>query len=152
MPLEQRLQLLVLPLFRVGEASAGGGAPLPSAAADGEARELAEQVLAHLRGVFGAERVLLAYTAAREQVRSARTARKAAAARRALIDPEAVARLKLKRGRKKGEARARKAEERRRQRAARSSGGFGFKASGSGGKGKGKAGRGFGGVSQTGRK
>jgi hypothetical protein len=72
--------------------------------------------------------MLAAYTAARDAVRSARAARKAASSRRALVDPEANARIKVKRGKRKSEARQKKAEERRRQRGARTSGGFGFKA------------------------
>jgi primosomal protein N'' len=85
--------------------------------------------MAHLRGQFGAETLLSAYAAAREEVRAQRAARKTAAARKVLLDPEAAARLKLRRGKKKGEARQRKAEERRRVRSARGSGGFGYKAS-----------------------
>jgi U3 small nucleolar RNA-associated protein 20 len=146
-PLLQHLPLLLRPLYRIAEATgpskarqqvdAGANA---AGSTPEDVRVLSEQVLAHLRALFGAEKMLEAYTAAREAVRAARAARKTAAARRVLLDPEAASRLKLKKGRKKSEARQRKAEQLRRQRAARGSGGFGFKAvkkGGAGGKGRG---------------
>jgi U3 small nucleolar RNA-associated protein 20 len=159
-PLLRHLPLLLRPLYRISEASgeqqihaqavkasasSGAGAAAGAGGATPEdAVVLSDQVMAHLRGQFGAETMLSAYAAAREGVRSTRAARKTAAARRALLDPEAAARLKLRKGKKKGESRQRKAEERRRVRSARGSGGFGYKASkgggGGGGGGKGRAG------------
>jgi U3 small nucleolar RNA-associated protein 20 len=151
-PLLPHLPLLLRPLFRIAEATglsqARQQADASAAAAGGtpeEVRVLSEQVLAHLRALFGSEQMLTAYTAAREAVRAARAARKTAAARRVLLDPEAASRLKLKKGRKKSEARQRKAEQLRRQRAARGSGGFGYKAKGGGAGGKGRGGKGAGG-------
>jgi U3 small nucleolar RNA-associated protein 20 len=146
-PLLQHLPLLLRPLYRIAEATGPSQARQQvdaGASAAGstpeDVRVLSEQVLAHLRALFGAEKMLEAYTAAREAVRAVRAARKTAAARRVLLDPEAASRLKLKKGRKKSEARQRKAEQLRRQRAARGSGGFGYKAvkkGGAGGKGRG---------------
>lgn len=142
-PLLQHLPLLVRPLYRIAETAGlekiqqqSHAAGASSNSTPEEVRVLSEQVLAHLRTLFGSEQMLVAYTAAREAVRAARAARKTAAARRVLLDPEAASREKLKRGRKKSQARQRKAEERRRQRGSRGSGGFGYKASQGVGKGK----------------
>eukprot|EP00775_Hariotina_reticulata_P008462 gene8462-8646_t len=130
------LPLLLRPLYRISEATAAGklqqqalsGMDQTAGSTSEEVRLVSEQVLAHLRSLFGSEDMLAAYTSARNAVKSSRAARKAASSRRALLDPEANARMKLKRGKRKSEARQKKAEERRRQRAARTSGGFGFKA------------------------
>jgi U3 small nucleolar RNA-associated protein 20 len=135
-PLLSHLPLLLRPLYRIADASGQQKIQAQAVRATGSAATatpddvvvLSDQVMAHLRSQFGAEKMLSAYAAAREEVRALRAARKTAAARKALLDPEAAARLKLKRGRKKGEARQRKAEERRRTRSARGSGGFGYKA------------------------
>lgn len=138
-PLLLHLPLLLRPLYRISEATGnskiqqqasqgvGGSAAAAAGGTSEEVRVLSEQVLAHLRTLFGSDQLLTAYTAAREAVRTARAIRKTAAARRVLLDPEAASRLKIKKGKKKGEARQRKAEERRRQRSSRSSGGFGYK-------------------------
>jgi len=139
-PLLPHLPLLLRPLYRIAEASgeqkihaqavkgSGAAAAAAAAATPDDVVVLSDQVMAHLRTQFGAETLLSAYATAREDVRASRAARKTAAARKALLDPEAAARLKLKRGRKKSEARQRKAEDRRRARSARGSGGFGYKA------------------------
>jgi U3 small nucleolar RNA-associated protein 20 len=146
-PLARHLPLLLRPLYRITEASgearvraqaskhggliataAGGGGGVPE-----DVAAVADQVLGHLREQFGADTLLAAYASAREGVRAHRSARKTAAARRVLLDPEAAARLKVRRGKKKTQARHRKAEERRRVRSARTSGGFGpAKGSGAG--------------------
>ena len=138
-PLLPHLPLLLRPLYRIAEASGeqklhaqalrGSGGTAAAGGTSDDVVALSDQVMAHLRGQFGADTLLSAYAAAREEVRAQRAARKTAAARKVLLDPEAAARLKLRRGKKKGEARQRKAEERRRVRSARGSGGFGYKAS-----------------------
>lgn len=160
-PLLRHLPLLLRPLYRIAEASgeqrihaqavkasASAGAGAAGGATPEDVVVLSDQVMAHLRGQFGAETMLSAYASAREGVRATRAARKTAAARKALLDPEAAARLKLRKGKKKSESRQRQAEERRRIRSARGSGGFGYKASkgggGGGGGGKGRAGGGKG--------
>lgn len=137
-PLLPHLTLLLRPLYRIAEATGsskiqhqavqGAEAGAAAGGTSEEVRVLSEQVLAHLRTLFGSEQLLAAYTAAREAVRAARAARKTAAARRVLLDPEAASRMKIKKGKKKSETRQRKAEERRRQRSSRASGGFGYKA------------------------
>ncbi|CAG9460436.1 unnamed protein product [Pedinophyceae sp. YPF-701] len=89
------LSTVMRPLYRAVEG--------PQAAATSEAvRELAQQVLAHLRGVVGGDASLAAWSAARDEVQARRARRKEAEAREVLVDPgAAVARKVAKHGRKR---------------------------------------------------
>jgi U3 small nucleolar RNA-associated protein 20 len=143
-PLARHLPLMLRPLYRISEAASAGGRAA-SAAAPEVVRTMGEEVLAHLRDAFGADAMLAAYNAARELVRTARASRKKATAMRALMDPEAAARQKLKRNAKKAAGRKRKMEEKKRRRTAKGSGGFGSeRAKGAGGRGAKRAGGGGG--------
>jgi U3 small nucleolar RNA-associated protein 20 len=106
------LPALLAPLFRITDPGANAGVD------SDEVKALAEEVLAHLRAVLGADALLCGYNAAREAVRRSRTERRAAAATRALVDPEAAARRKLRTAQRKAVGRKRRLEDVRRLRAA----------------------------------
>jgi U3 small nucleolar RNA-associated protein 20 len=133
-PLRRHLPLMLRPLYRISEAA--GASTRNSAALPAEARELGEEVLAHMRDVFGADAMLAAYNAAREGVRVARLKRKRGAALRAMVDPEAAARQKLKRNARKAAGRKKKMEEKKRRRTAKGSAFGTQRARGGGGGGK----------------
>jgi len=113
------LPALLRPLLRLTE-----GAPPPPAAPgappapDADARALAAEVLAHLRGVAGPDALLAAYNAARAGVAEARGARRRARALQALADPEAAAAGRLRKQARRAAGRKRTREVLARQRAA----------------------------------
>ena len=102
----------------------GSPPTLPSRAAAGatgsseEVRHLADEVLAHLRSLAGADALLAGYNAAREEVHDARTTRKRRAAQQALVDPEAAAKRRMRKQQRKTSGRRKRVEEVRRQRSA----------------------------------
>jgi U3 small nucleolar RNA-associated protein 20 len=113
------LPALLRPLLRLTE---GAPPPPPAAGApeapDAEARALAAEVLAHLRGVAGPDALLAAYNAARAGVAEARGARRRARALQALADPEAAAAGRLRKQARRAAGRKRTREVLARQRAA----------------------------------
>ncbi len=113
--LAPHLTVLLRPLYRISEAAAarGGGQRVPE-----EVRALAEEVMAHLRGLVGAEPLLAAYNAAREAVRGARHRRRREAAVRGQVDPAAAAAAKRRHGERKMEGRKRRLEVLKRERSA----------------------------------
>eukprot|EP00887_Chlorella_sp_A99_P000887 scaffold5.g887.t1 len=104
------LPVLLRPLYRITEPGAAGNPE--------EVKQLAEEVVAHLRSVAGADALLAGYAAAREEVRAARAARKRRAAQQSLVDPEAAAKRRMAKQRRKAAGRRKKVEDVRRKRAA----------------------------------
>ncbi|KAL6760906.1 armadillo-type protein [Haematococcus lacustris] len=136
------LDVLLIPLYRLSEQSAqqqqqrsassrgpGRGPVLPQHVA--QAVQLGEEVLAHLRALVGPEVLLDAYNAARTRVQRSRTERRTRTAVRAMVNPEAAAAARVKRGTKKAAGRKRKQEEVRRKRSASSFAGHKRRPSGS---------------------
>ncbi|GFR52616.1 hypothetical protein Agub_g15132, partial [Astrephomene gubernaculifera] len=109
------LPVLLRPLFRISEAAAAPGGT--SRVAE-DVRLLAEEVMAHLRGLVGSEVLLGAYNAAREHVRGLRAERKRRAAVRGMLDPAAAAAARLRHNARKAEGRKRKMELMKRERGA----------------------------------
>ncbi|GIL61502.1 hypothetical protein Vafri_15933, partial [Volvox africanus] len=95
------LPVLLRPLYRISDAAAASagerhsGITATAAARGGQVpedvRHLAEEVMAHLRGLVGSEVLLASYNAAREYVRGRRAERKRRTAMRTMIDPAAAA-------------------------------------------------------------
>lgn len=83
-----------------------------------EVRHLAEEVMAHLQGLAGADVLLAAYNAARADVRATRLERRRRAAQQSLLDPEAAAKRRIRKQQRKAVGRRKQVEEVRRQRAA----------------------------------
>lgn len=120
------LPVLLWPLYRISESSVAAGAGSHSGVggdANGrvpeEVRDLAEEVMAHLRELVGSEHLLAAYNAAREHVRGQRAERKRRTAVRGMVDPAAAAAARLRHSARKAEGRKRKLELLKRERSAK---------------------------------
>ncbi|EFJ49017.1 hypothetical protein VOLCADRAFT_104545 [Volvox carteri f. nagariensis] len=138
------LPVLLRPLYRISEAAAGEAAARHSGvtAAAGnsrvpeDVRQLAEEVMAHLRSLVGSEVLLASYNAAREHVRGLRAERKRRTAMRGMLDPAAAASARLRHNARKAEGRQRKLELMKRERSARQLKQAGRRRGGGGGSGK----------------
>ncbi|EFN57812.1 hypothetical protein CHLNCDRAFT_51116 [Chlorella variabilis] len=104
------LPLLMRPLYRITEPGATGNPP--------EVVSLAEEVVAHLRGLAGADAMLAAYNAARQSVRRQRGERKRREALQTLVDPEAAAKRKMRKQQRKAAGKRKQLDHVRRQRSA----------------------------------
>ncbi|GBG42016.1 hypothetical protein CBR_g75372, partial [Chara braunii] len=82
-----------------------------------EMKELAEEVLGHIRSVVGVSEFVTIYNSVRQSVKVRRDKRKQVQAIEKLVAPEAAARRKIKLGVKKQERKKRKIDEHRRHRA-----------------------------------
>ncbi|KAG2487780.1 hypothetical protein HYH03_013624 [Edaphochlamys debaryana] len=124
------LPVLLRPLYRISEAAAAPPAAAGAVVED-DVRQLAEEVMSHLRTLVGAETLLASYNAAREHVKGRRTDRRKKSAVRGMLDPAAAAAARLRHGARKAEGRKRKMEMMKRERG-----------SGGGRGGRGRGGRG----------
>lgn len=132
------LSTLLVPLYRLSELVGSGLTPSLKPHEE-EAKALGDEVMSHLRQVVGADAMLQAFAVARDKVRGSRMERKKKQAMQNLVDPEAAARARVKRGVKKTVGRKRKMEEMKRLRSARV-----FQSSGPRGRGRGRGGGGGG--------
>ncbi|KAK9808411.1 hypothetical protein WJX73_001754 [Symbiochloris irregularis] len=105
------LPLLLPPLYRIDEA----GPTEPA-----EVRELAAEVLQHLKDRAGADEVAAAYRSAQSSVQQARSERKRLQAVQAIADPEAAAQARMRKQQRRAGARKRQAAQHARLRSASS--------------------------------
>ncbi|PSC76593.1 small subunit processome component 20-like protein [Micractinium conductrix] len=104
------LPLLMRPLYRITEPGAAGNPP--------EVTSLADEIVAHLRTLVGADAMLAAYNQAREAVRRQRGERKRKAALQTLVDPEAAAKRRIRKQQRKAVGRKKQLDHVRRLRSA----------------------------------
>ncbi|KAL0035339.1 hypothetical protein WJX77_001780 [Trebouxia sp. C0004] len=104
------LNQIMQPLYRIQES---GSAPNTD-----ETKQLAEEIISHIREVAGADALVLAFTCAKKAVTAVRSERKRRAAVQVLVDPEAAARTKLHKQERRAAGRKRKMEEMQRRRGA----------------------------------
>lgn len=110
-------------------------------------KALAEEVVAHLRSVAGADALLAAYNAARASVQRQRSERRRRDAVQTLVDPEAAARRRIRKQQRKAGGKRKKMGELSRLRSAgvvvkNKSGGGGRGGRGGRGGGRGRGGGG----------
>ncbi|KAL0018407.1 hypothetical protein WJX79_009395 [Trebouxia sp. C0005] len=104
------LNQIMQPLYRIQES---GSAPNTD-----ETKQLAEEIISHIREVAGADALVSAFTSAKKAVTAVRSERKRRAAVQVLVDPEAAARTKLHKQERRAAGRKRKMEEMQRRRGA----------------------------------
>ncbi|KAL4434124.1 hypothetical protein ABPG75_000565 [Micractinium tetrahymenae] len=104
------LPLLMRPLYRITEPGASGNPP--------DVTTLADEIVAHLRGLVGGDAMLAGYNAAREAVRRQRGERKKKAALQTMVDPEAAAKRKIRKQQRKAAGKRKQMEHVKRLRSA----------------------------------
>eukprot|EP00271_Cylindrocystis_brebissonii_P004463 TRINITY_DN1612_c2_g3_i1.p1 TRINITY_DN1612_c2_g3~~TRINITY_DN1612_c2_g3_i1.p1 ORF type:complete len:2175 (-),score=483.44 TRINITY_DN1612_c2_g3_i1:572-6958(-) len=103
------LPLLLMPLFRITEGSAGGVVP-------DELKALADEVTEHVRELVGVPRFVQVFNAVRARVKGRREGRKKATKIAVLVDPVRATKRKMKQAEKRQLQKKRKIAEFKRQR------------------------------------